>query len=72
MRTLAVLIAALLLSACAGMPAQSTKTPLPRSEYEIDHVRIARIERQTRMNWGRIVWVSLPTKKVDRPEPEQY
>lgn len=72
MRTLAVLIAALLLSACAGMSVQSTKAPLPRSEYEIDHARIAMVERQARMNWGRVVWVSLPTKKVEQQRPEQY
>ncbi len=72
MRTIAVLIATLMLSACTGMSTRSARAPLPPSEYEIDYARIATVERQARMNWGQVVWVSLPHKRVETPKPEQY
>lgn len=72
MRTLAVLIATLLLTACASTAVQSTRAPLPPSEYEVDYARIATVERHARMNWGKVVWVSLPTKRVEPAPPEQY
>lgn len=72
MRTLIVLISAVLLTACASMSAQTTKAPLAPSEYQIDYAQIAAVERQARMNWGKVVWVSLPTKRIESPQPGEY
>jgi uncharacterized protein YceK len=72
MRTLIVLICAVLLTACASMSARTTKAPLVPNEYQIDYAKIAAVERQARMNWGRVVWVSLPTKRVESPQPGDY
>lgn len=61
--------AATLLTACAGAPVQTGKAPLRPSQYEIDHARIAQVERSARMNWGRVYWLSLPTRKVATESP---
>ena len=71
MRMLVVLIAALLLTACAGAPVQSTKAPLPRNVYEIDYDRIGAVERHARRHDGEVVLVSLPTRRVSVPAPEK-
>jgi Na+/H+-dicarboxylate symporter len=65
MRTLVLLIATAFLAACAGATVQTARAPLPKSEYEIDTHKIATVERQARMNWGRVYWMSLPRRKVD-------
>lgn len=61
--------AAALLAACAGSPVQTGKAPLRPNHYEIDHARIAQVERSARMNWGRVYWLSPPTRKVEPAAP---
>ena len=72
MRTLAVLIATLLLTACASTSVQSTRVPLPPSEYEIDYARIAAVERHARRYQSEVVWVRLPIRRVEAAAPGQY
>lgn len=67
MRSLIVSIAALLLTACASAPLQTTHASLEPSNYEIDHAKIAMVERQARDRWGKVIWVSLPRKRVNEP-----
>lgn len=67
MRTLLIVAAVLLLSACTGSTRQSYSTLKP-SEYELDHAKIAAVERQARMNWGKVVWISLPRKRINDNE----
>ncbi|MBX3725215.1 MAG: hypothetical protein KF823_04785 [Xanthomonadales bacterium] len=66
---LALAPAVLLLVACAGNPVQTGQASLRPSQYEIDHARIAQVERSARMNWGRVYWLSLPTRKVEPAPP---
>lgn len=65
MRTIVLMAAVVTLVACAGTPVQSARHTLPKSEYEVDVEKIARVERQARMSWAQVHWISLPRKRIE-------
>jgi LmbE family N-acetylglucosaminyl deacetylase len=51
-------VTGLLTSGCAG-------TPTAAARYEIDHERVARVERAARAYGTQVIWVNYPTKRVE-------
>jgi starvation-inducible outer membrane lipoprotein len=72
MRIVFVLAAASLLTACATSPQQASLSTLKPSVYEVDYAKIAIVERQARDNWGKVVWISLPRKRVENDQAQNY
>lgn len=65
MRSLILIVASVLLGACASAPLQTARAPLEPSQYEVDYAKVAIVERQARDRWGKVVWVNLPTRRVN-------
>ena len=65
MRSLILIVASVLLGACASAPMQTARAPLEPSHYEVDHAKVAMVERQARDRWGKVVWVNLPTRRIN-------
>ena len=64
MRTFAVLVAVLLLSACAGTRSLATSSPsLLQQNQEVDYERVAMVERQARDSGAQLIWLNVPTKE---------
>jgi len=65
MRILCVLATSLLLTACATAPSQSARLS-SYPEITLDGQRIAAVEANAINYSGKVIWVSPPTKRVDR------
>lgn len=65
MRCFAVLAASVLLTACASTPNQSAQFER-YPKIEIDGERIAAVEANAINYSGKVIWVSPPTKRIDR------
>lgn len=66
MRTISTLLAAagaasVLTAGCAGTGAAT-------AAYEIDHERVARVERAARAYGTQVIWVNYPTKRIEAPK----
>lgn len=72
MRIVFVLAAASLLTACATSPRQASLSTLKPSVYEVDHEKVAIVERQARDRWAKVVWISLPRKRVENDQAQNY
>lgn len=51
-------VAAILATACAHAPTTAAR-------YEVDHEKVAQIERAARAMGTQIIWVNYPTKRVE-------
>lgn len=54
-------VTGLLTSGCAGTPAAAVR-------YEIDHERVARVERAARAHGTQVIWINYPTKRAEAPK----